>query len=137
VDLPYGTLLAFRRECLQDIGLFDERYFAYGDEHEIGMRARRRHWKVSVVWGAIVRNPGTWTASRTRSYLFARNSLLLVRTYAGWSWAALRLLLMLPNTLRMLIVPPDDEYAFDASARMVAIRDYLMGRYGPPPRNPS
>jgi N-acetylglucosaminyl-diphospho-decaprenol L-rhamnosyltransferase len=134
VDLPYGTLLAFRRGCLEDIGLFDERYFAYGDEHEIGLRARRHNWKVSVVWGAVVRNPGTWTASRTRSYLFARNSLLLVKTYAGWGWAALRLLLMLPNTLRMLIVPPDREYAFCAGARILAIRDFLRGHYGPPPQ---
>jgi len=114
--------------------LFDERYFAYGDEHEIGLRARRQNWKVSVVWGAVVLNPGTWTASRTRSYLFARNSLLLIRTYAGWGWAALRVLLMLPNTLRMLVMPPQREYAFSATARMLAIRDFLLGRYGPPPK---
>jgi hypothetical protein len=87
-----------------------------------------------VVWGAVVLNPGTWTASRTRSYLFARNSLLLVRTYAGWGWAALRLLLMLPNTIRMLIFPPDREYAFCASARMLAIRDLLLDRYGHSPK---
>jgi len=133
VDIPYGTLMMFRRACLREIGLFDERYFAYGDEHEIGMRARRHNWRVNVVWGAVVLNPGTWTASRTRSYLFARNSLLLVKTYAGWGWAALRLLLMLPNTLRMLILPPNREYAFCAGARMLAIRDFLLGRYGPPP----
>jgi N-acetylglucosaminyl-diphospho-decaprenol L-rhamnosyltransferase len=134
VDIPYGTLLMFRKDCLREIGLFDERYFAYGDEHEIGLRARRHNWIVSVVWGAVVLNTGTWTASRTRSYLFARNSLLLVKTYAGRGWAALRLLLMLPNTLRMLIRPPESEYAFCAGARMLAIRDFLLGRYGPPPQ---
>jgi len=133
VEIPYGTLMMFRRECLREIGLFDERYFAYGDEHEIGLRARKHNWQVDVVWGAVVLNPGTWTASRTRSYLFARNSLLLVKTYAGWGWAALRLLLMLPNTLRMLILPPNREYAFCAGARMLAIRDFLLSRYGPPP----
>jgi N-acetylglucosaminyl-diphospho-decaprenol L-rhamnosyltransferase len=134
IDMPYGTLIGFRKDCIRAIGLFDERYFAYGDEHEIGLRARQGNWLVSVVWGAVVQNPGTWTASRTRSYLFARNSLLLVKTYAGWGWAALRLLLMLPNTLRMLIMPPDPEYAFCAGARMLAIRDFLLGRYGPPPK---
>jgi N-acetylglucosaminyl-diphospho-decaprenol L-rhamnosyltransferase len=134
IDMPYGTLIGFRKDCIRAIGLFDERYFAYGDEHEIGLRARQRNWLVSVVWGAVVQNPGTWTASRTRSYLFARNSLLLVKTYAGWGWAAARLLLMLPNTLRMLIIPPNREYAFCAGARMLAIRDFLLGRYGPPPK---
>ena len=28
--------MILRRECLTEIGLFDERYFAYGDEHELG-----------------------------------------------------------------------------------------------------
>ena len=134
IDIPHGTLMIFRKQCLRDIGLFDERYFAYGDEHELGLRARRHNWKVIVVWGAVVENLGTWTASHTRSYLFARNSLLLIRTYAGWRWAAVRLLLMLPNTIRMLVVPPNREYAFSAGARILAIRDFLLGRYGPPPK---
>lgn len=134
VDIPNGTLMLFRRECLQQIGLFDERYFAYGDEHEIGLRARRNGWKVGLVWGSIVRNPGTWTLSTTRSYLFARNSLLLVRTYGG-VWAAfLRLLLMIPNTLRMWLVRPQNGFAFSARARFAGMRDFLANRYGPPPQ---
>jgi GT2 family glycosyltransferase len=100
------------KNCIRAIGLLDERYIAYGDGHEIGLRARQRNWLVSVVWGAVVQNPGTWTASRTRSYLFARNSLLLLETYAGWGRAAARLGLVLPNTLRMLIIPPDHELRF-------------------------
>jgi len=133
VDLPNGTLMLFRRQCLQDIGLFDERYFAYGDEHEIGLRARRQHWKVAIVWGSVVLNPGTWTSNWTRSYLFTRNSLLLVRTYAG-KWAAtVRLLSMIPNTLRMWMVHPAEGYAFSAHARFAGMRDFVMGRYGSPP----
>jgi N-acetylglucosaminyl-diphospho-decaprenol L-rhamnosyltransferase len=133
VDMPYGTLIGFRKRCLQEIGLFDERYFAYGDEHEIGLRARRCDWNVSIVWGAVVENPGTWTANRTRSYLFTRNSLLLVQSYAGRGWAGLRLLLMLPNTLRMLLLTSDRDFPFATSARLLGIRDFLLGRFGPPP----
>lgn len=135
IEMLHGTVIAFRRQCLLEIGLFDERFFAYGDEHDIGLRARQKNWLVCVVWGAVVENPGTWTASRTRSYLFARNSLLLIKTHGGRGWAAVRLLFMLPNTLRMLVFPPDKGYAFSASARLLAIRDFLLGRYGPPPRS--
>ena len=133
VDMPYGTLMLFRRQCLQEIGLFDERYFAYGDEHEIGLRARQKHWKVVVAWGSVVVNPGTWTPSITRSYLFARNSLLLVRTYAGLSAAIVRVLLMIPNTIRMWLVPPKEGYAFSARARFAGMYDFIVGRYGAPP----
>jgi N-acetylglucosaminyl-diphospho-decaprenol L-rhamnosyltransferase len=134
VDFPHGTLMLFRKTCLKDIGLFDERYFAYGDEHELGLRAGLHHWKVAIVWGSVVVNPGTWTSSSTRSYLFTRNSLLLIRTYGGWWSAALRFLLMIPNTLRMLCSPPEKEYAFSARARFAAMGDFLRGRYGPPPK---
>jgi N-acetylglucosaminyl-diphospho-decaprenol L-rhamnosyltransferase len=133
IDMPHGTLIGFRKRCLVEIGLFDERYFAYGDEHEIGLRARRSDWQVAIVWGAVVENPGTWTGNRTRSYLFTRNSLLLVQTYAGWGWAALRLLLMLPNTLRMLLVRSDKDFPFSPGARLLGIRDFLLRRFGPPP----
>jgi N-acetylglucosaminyl-diphospho-decaprenol L-rhamnosyltransferase len=133
VDVPHGTLMLLRKACLKDIGLFDERYFAYGDEHELGLRARLHDWTVALVWGAVVVNPGTWTSSSTRSYLFARNSLLLIRTYGGRWPAALRFLLMIPNTIRMLFIPPSKDYAFSARARFTAMGDFLLGRYGPPP----
>jgi N-acetylglucosaminyl-diphospho-decaprenol L-rhamnosyltransferase len=132
VDVPHGTLMLCRRECLQQIGLFDERYFAYGDEHELGVRARRNRWKVAMVWGAIVTNPGTWTESPLRSYLFARNSLLLVRDYYGrWS-AFARAQLILFNTLRLMIQSPNKAFAFSSRARFQAVRDYFLGRWGRP-----
>ena len=108
-------------ECLRQIGLFDERYFAYGDEHELGLRARRHGWKVVMVWGAIVTNLGTWTESPLRSYLFARNSLLLVRDYAGRWQALLRALLILLNTFRLMIRSPGKTFAFSARARFRAV----------------
>ncbi|MDP9099944.1 MAG: glycosyltransferase family 2 protein [Verrucomicrobiota bacterium] len=132
VDAAHGTLMLCRRECLQQIGLFDERYFAYGDEHELGMRARRNGWKVVMIWGAIVTNPGTATESPLRSYLFARNSLLLVRDYAGWWSALLRAMMILLNTLRLMLQSPGRNFAFSARARFWAVRDYFAGRWGKP-----
>ena len=132
VDVPHGTLLLVRRHCLQEIGLFDERYFAYGDEHELGARAKRHDWKVALVWGALVDNPETSTPSAWRSYLFARNSLLLVRDYFGLPAAWLRALLILTNTARLVFAARNDAFAFSATARVKAVRDYFVGRYGRP-----
>ena len=134
VDVPHGTLMLVRRECLAQIGLFDERYFAYGDEHELGLRARRHGWKIALVWGAIVTNRGTWTPSELRSYLFTRNSLLLVRDDCGRLFAWMRAGLILINTLRLMIDRPQDGFAFEPSARWRGVRDYLSGRYGEPRR---
>lgn len=133
VAFPHGTLMLFKRQCLEEIGLFDERYHVYGDEIEIGLRAWRHGWKVAVVWGARVVNPGTWQPSRTRSYLFTRNSLLMAHTYGGWLRAALRAAFMIPNTLRLWVTPSAQGSAFSPAARMAAIRDFFLGRFGPPP----
>jgi GT2 family glycosyltransferase len=135
VDVPHGTLMLVRRTCLAEIGLFDERYFAYGDEHELGARAVRHGWKVALVWGAVVTNPGTWTASPLRSYLFTRNSLLLVHDYCGKLPAFLRAVLILANTLRLLMFSPPRAFAFSARARFGAVWDFVIGRYRRPPFN--
>jgi GT2 family glycosyltransferase len=134
VDVPHGTLMLVRRECLAQIGLFDERYFAYGDEHELGLRAGRHGWKIALVWGAVVTNRGTWTPSELRSYLFTRNSLLLVRDYCGRLSAFTRAVLILINTLRLMISRPEEGFAFEPNARWRGVRDYLSGRYGEPRR---
>lgn len=130
---PHGTLTAFKRQCLAEIGLFDERYFAYGDDIEIGLRATRRKWKVVVVWGARVVNPGGWTPTRTRSYLHTRNSLLLAQTHGGWLPAVLRALFIFPNTLRLWLTPSARPSAFSPEARLLAVRDFFLGRFGRPP----
>lgn len=129
VPVPHGTLMAVRRECLREIGLFDERYFAYGDEHELGARANKRGWKVALVWGAIADNPATSTPSAWRSYLFVRNSLLLVRDYFGGGAAFRRALVIALRTLRS---PRDDQFAFSRRARWRGLRDYFAGRFGAP-----
>jgi GT2 family glycosyltransferase len=131
VDVPHGTLMLVRRQCLDEIGLFDQRYFAYGDEHDLGARAVRHGWKVVMVWGSIVTNPATWTESSWRSYLFARNSLYLVRSYFGRTAATLRAIFILANTLR-LALRREDGFAFSAHARWKAVRDYFSGCTGRP-----
>ncbi len=132
IDVPHGTLMLLRRECLGQIGLFDERYFAYGDEHELGARAVRQGWKVALVWGALVTNPETSTPSVWRYYLFARNSLLLVRNYYGRVAAVLRAIVILINTVRPIFSEPSVDFASSAKARLRGIRDHFRNRYGKP-----
>jgi N-acetylglucosaminyl-diphospho-decaprenol L-rhamnosyltransferase len=132
VDVPHGTLMMVRRDCLAQIGLFDERYFAYGDEHELGARAVRHGWKIALVWGAVVANRGTWTPSIWRSYLFTRNSLLFVHDYCGRVWALIRAALIFVNTMRLAVFHPKDNFAFSARARWQALRDFFAGRFGRP-----
>jgi N-acetylglucosaminyl-diphospho-decaprenol L-rhamnosyltransferase len=131
ISVLHGTLMVLRRHCLEEIGLFDERYFAYGDEHELGLRANSRGWATTIVWGAVVENPGTWTPCRLRSYLFARNSLLLAQTYGSRSVAVLRSILIVGNTVRLML-RNSTCFALSPVARFAAIIDYWRGKHGRP-----
>jgi N-acetylglucosaminyl-diphospho-decaprenol L-rhamnosyltransferase len=131
---PNGTLLLFRRQCLNEIGVFDERYFTYGEEYEIGLRCRKLGWKVAIVRGAKVINPGRGSPGHLQHYLLARNSLIMAREYGGRAAALVRLCLMLANTARLGLHP---NFGFERRcwvlARMWGMWDYLRKRYGPPP----
>lgn len=130
---PHGTLMLARRSCLEDVGLFDERYFAYGEEADLGVRARRAGWEVGVVFGAVVHNPSLSTAEPVVEYLQLRNSLLLVRSHYGRYRVSIRFCTALLNTGRLLVRPSRRPPIFDLRARRRALEDFLGNRYGPPP----
>jgi N-acetylglucosaminyl-diphospho-decaprenol L-rhamnosyltransferase len=130
---PHGTLLLARRACLEEIGLFDERYFAYCEEADLGLRASHAGWEVGVVWGAVVRNPTVSVRSELAEYLMLRNSLLLVRTHFGRYPAFIRVCFALVNTTRLGLRPAARGPFYSLSARRRALLDFARGRFGPPP----
>jgi GT2 family glycosyltransferase len=129
---PHGTLMAARRDLLLDVGLFDERYFAYGEEADLGERARRAGWDVGIVWGAVVRNPGMSSEVGVPEYLMLRNSLLLVRSYWGRYHAFIRFVAATWVTARGALGGTRTPF-WDLRARLLALRDFLTGTFGPPP----
>ena len=50
---PSGCACVFRSTMLQQIGLFDEDFFLYGDDTELGLRARLAGWECSFVPSAV------------------------------------------------------------------------------------
>ena len=87
---PHGTLMLARRACLEEVGLFDERYFAYCEEADLALRAAAAGWECGLVRGAMVRNPYVGSASAAIDYLQLRNTLLLVREHSGRYHAFIR-----------------------------------------------
>ncbi len=130
---PHGTLLLARRQCLEEIGLFDERYFAYCEEADLGVRARKAGWEVGIVWGAVVRNPAIGSHHAAVDYLKLRNTLLLVRDHSGRYPATIRLLMAIGTTAWFGVLRRRRPPLFSFRARVLAMADFLRGRFGPPP----
>jgi GT2 family glycosyltransferase len=131
---PYGTLMAYRRACLEQIGLFDERYFTYTEEYEIALRARRAGWEVGIVWGAVVKNPMAAASSELMWYLLIRNQLLAVYQTDGRARAmVLTIQLIAGSVVRRTVLRSRRNDGDRGNVRWRAIRDFWRDRLGRPP----
>lgn len=133
VDYPHGTLMFLRRTTLDEIGVFDERYFSYCEEAELALRASRAGWKIGLVRGARVQNMHMGSSVARVDHLQTRNTLLLVQEMSGWYHASIRSVITLAQTVRGVLQPSSQPYVFDAPARLRGLRDFWLRRFGPPP----
>ncbi len=85
---PDGCAAMYRKAMLDRIGGFDEDFFAYGDDAELGLRARIAGWKCIYTPRAVVRHHRGSTlgkGSARRLELIERNRVLLALKLFPWS----------------------------------------------------
>lgn len=125
----HGACVLYRRAALDDVGLFDEDFFAYHEEFDLAWRLRRAGWTARYAPAARVRHHEALSLRNDRPrllYLTERNRLFALwkNASAAFLWRALpRLarteLAMLRHCLGMRTLVP-----------LVARRDALA-RLGP------
>jgi GT2 family glycosyltransferase len=93
----------YRRELLDDVGLFDEDYFAYYEDVDLAWRARLRAWRAMLVPQALVYHIHSGTSGRSSPFkesLVARNLVWTrLKNYPFPAW-----LLFLPLILAYDII---------------------------------
>lgn len=85
---PDGCAAMYRRSMLDQIGGFDEDLFAYGDDADLGLRARIAGWNCIYVPDAVVLHHRASTlgaGSPRRVELIERNRVLLAAKLFPWS----------------------------------------------------
>jgi GT2 family glycosyltransferase len=73
-----GGLALLRREMLDDIGLFEERFFSYLEDADLAWRARLRGWRCMLAPGARARHVVSASGSHLKQRLLARNRLRVI-----------------------------------------------------------
>jgi GT2 family glycosyltransferase len=78
---PSGSAALYRRRMLDQIGLFDEKFFLYCEDTDLGLRARWAGWDCRYVPGAVVEHSYSHSAGRAtplKAYYIERNRLYTV-----------------------------------------------------------
>jgi len=85
---PDGCAAMYRRAMLDEVGGFDEDFFAYADDAELGLRGRIAGWNCLYAPGAVVRHHRGATlglSSARRLTLIERNRVLLAVKLFPWN----------------------------------------------------
>ncbi|MDB5963418.1 MAG: hypothetical protein JWP59_4712 [Massilia sp.] len=129
-----GTAIMFRVEALREVGLLDDRLFAYYDDNDIGTRLANRGWHSKVVFDA-----GATHGSRDLKdqppyffYLMFRNELIFWHTHMPSEHRRLLWLKLVnqaifnANRLRRRHMPKQ------ADAALLGVWHFICGRDGEP-----
>jgi GT2 family glycosyltransferase len=87
VLMPSGSAALYRRRMLEEIGGFDDDFFLYCEDTDLGLRARWAGWKCLYAPAAIVEHHYSHSAGRAspvKAYYVERNRLfVLVKNFPG------------------------------------------------------
>lgn len=133
-----GCVMLIRRECLEDSGFLNERFFHLAEDVDFCVRVQRRGWKLALAAGALVFHRGSASLGRFSplyNYYEQRNRLFVIQAHymhrdsvRSTLWDGLMILGRLFLTLGKI----DRVRNFFCGARLLglAVYDFLRGRDG-------
>lgn len=128
VDSIPGSSMMIPRKIIEEIGLFDERYFAYYEEVDFCERAKESGYQVAFLPNTrLLHKVGRASTSRMKHYLRTRNTLLFYSLhYKQYMFVAyLRVIL---RTIRDIV---NSKFKIDYfSPAIKGIIDYRRGLFG-------
>ncbi len=132
VDYLTACAVLVRREVFEEVGAFDERFFAYSEDVDLALRAARAGYRsLCVGEAAALHEPSSTTGggySARRKYMMGVNSVWFLRRWAGpreWLRFLVFDVLTLPPLLCLSFFRGEGRAA---CAKALGIWDGLRGR---------
>ncbi len=121
IDFATGACFLIKSEVLKQVGMFDEKYFMYLEDADLGQRLKKRGWKIiyepsAKLWHKVAQSSGI--GSDLNDYFISRNRLLF-----GFKYAKLRTkLALIRESLKLFI--------FGRHWQAVGVRDFYFKKLG-------
>jgi GT2 family glycosyltransferase len=96
-DFATGCARLVDPSVIRTVGTFDPRFFAYGEDLDLSLRARQARFQIMVVPASVIWHVSVYDEPRARLRLYdsTRNLLDVMRKHARWiQWVS-----FLPNVL--------------------------------------
>lgn len=124
VDFISGSFMLIKKEVLDKIGLFDQRYFMYYEDVDFCIRARKSGYKCLFVPKVLISHLESVHIKKTaKEYYLARNHFLFVEKHAPWN-IKIREIIRLPKTC---FEHYRNKERFNG---LLGIRDYFFRKFG-------
>jgi len=88
-----GCCFAMRKEDFEELGGFDENFFAYNEDSDLSWRAHLKGFRILYVPTSIVRHDYKLNVPPEKIYHLEKNRYLMLRKYLSWR----ELLILLPS----------------------------------------
>ena len=86
IDFATGCCMLFKREVLENVGLFDDRYFLYYEDADLNERIKRAGYRIYYVPNAVLVHINAASSGGAgnvlQDYFITRNKMLFGMTYA-------------------------------------------------------
>jgi N-acetylglucosaminyl-diphospho-decaprenol L-rhamnosyltransferase len=128
IPLFTGGAVAFRASFLREVGLFDEHFFLYYEDVDLGLRGAERGWTYRCAPASVVVHRGSATTSRQPqrvTYLQERNRLWILVRHRGAGDAARGFWL----SIRRLRHPPRGTHLRALIAGMASVPRLSVARF--------
>ena len=140
-EIPWasGCAMLVKADWMRALGGFDERYFLMWEDVDLCLRLRKLGGSIVLVPAARVWHKVSRSLAKPSTnawYYYIRNNLLMLRLHAAGDYPTASVLIVarrLREALREIRSGWSGVQRLAATAR--AVRDHLIGRYGPLPRN--
>lgn len=120
-----ATILLLRWEAIQDVGLFDERFFLYSEETDWEKRAHHLGWHAAVCSDVVATHIGGATSedpSRRERLFYSAQEIYIRKWYGDGGWLLYRLAVVAGAAVRAVVLPRERR---SGAARRLLI--YLRG----------
>jgi GT2 family glycosyltransferase len=115
VDFVNGGSTFIRKELIKECGLFEEKYFIYNDEIDLGYRVKKAGYDTVVTSGTRIWHHHNWASRNSEGYrrmyyYMMRNKFLYHKKfhhYAYFIYDILKSVIQVPVTLRWLMKTSD------------------------------